>query len=254
MGEQQGPSINTPTCSLDNVDVTCEISQENAVSNPPLVDKVSCSDGLSSNIGDALDEGMHICSDMVLESSYEPMVGNNDFFKGSLDNEPVKTASNGVLGKILVAFLARVSLCTWLCSASLAIHCGILAAGNAFHGHGKENFEDKASVGEGSLVALLGGNSSCAVMIHAMCLQQSIGHMNGLCEEETDNGHVSESKQAYAMHMRGTKSPICYVWDPGGCFHRVVEARSFPSDPGGHVFVAKERLEMPFDPGGMAYV
>lgn len=68
--EKKGPSCDAPTYSLVGVDVTYEVSHEDATSNLPWVDNVSCFDGLFASDDDAMDEGMHLCVDMVLVELY----------------------------------------------------------------------------------------------------------------------------------------------------------------------------------------
>lgn len=87
--------------------------------------------------------------------------------------------------------MVKILMCTWLYSVSMVVCYGVhVATGNFSSNHGKENFEAKASVGTGSLVALLSCISLCAIMMHYMGLQQSFEHMNALCEMDTYDGHI----------------------------------------------------------------
>lgn len=252
LGEKSDPSCDAPSCSLVDVDATCEVSHEGATSNPPLVGSVSCSDRLCASVDDVMDEGMHLCGDMVLENCIKPMAGSDGPITGDKALKSFMLGFYDALGQVLVSFVAKVLVCTWLCSASMVICYGIHVAGNAFSDHGKENFEAKASIGIGSWDALLSSNTLCAAMVSDMCLQQSFENLDVFCETGTYDGHPSKCKQAYAEPMQGTGVPFHYVWDPGGCLRHVEEAEYFPFDPGGHIFVATKLLEMHFDPGGLA--
>lgn len=106
--EKQGPSFDAPTSSLVGVDVTYEVSHEDTTSNLPLVEYVSCFDGLFANNDDAMDEGMPLCGDMVLENYIESMANNDGLIIGNEALESIILGFYDVLGQILAGFIVKI--------------------------------------------------------------------------------------------------------------------------------------------------
>lgn len=61
---------------------------------------------------------MHSCDDIVLENCIEPMAGSDGLMIGDKALDPIMFSFYDALGQVLAGFMAKILVCTWLCSAS----------------------------------------------------------------------------------------------------------------------------------------